>query len=166
MSNKEEREQKEMKNLFGDPKTARLAWRSVGAAILQSPCSQRIDVYDKDGTASLDTQVEQYGYASLKHDLSILSKGGENREPTELEMIFRCQAIHARHNPASATFIRDTVGAKPVDESKSEVTNINPYDELTDDELEALAAYRSSKSASQSATPEQDLVDESSHTQD
>lgn len=166
MSNKEEREQKEMKNLFGDPKTARLAWRSVGAAILQSPCSQRIDVYDKDGTASLDTQVEQYGYASLKHDLDSLSKGGENREPTELEMIFRCQAIHARHNPASATFIRDTVGAKPVDESKSEVTNINPYDELTDDELEALAAYRSSKSASKSATPEQDIVDASVHTQD
>ena len=69
MSNKEEREQKEMKNLFGDPKTARLAWRSVGAAILQSPCSQRIDVYDKEGSPSLDTQVEQYGYASLKHDL-------------------------------------------------------------------------------------------------
>ena len=166
MSNKEEREQKEMKNLFGDPKTARLAWRSVGAAILQSPCSQRIDVYDKDGTASLDTQVEQYGYASLKHDLDSLSKGGANREPTELEMIFRCQAIHARHNPASATFIRDTVGAKPVDESKAEVTNINPYDELTDDELEALAAYRSSKSASKSATPEQDIVDASAHTQD
>lgn len=145
MSNKEEREQKEMKNLFGDPKTARLAWRSVGAAILQSPCSQRIDVYDKDGTASLDTQVEQYGYASLKHDLDSLSKGGENREPTELEMIFRCQAIHARHNPASATFIRDTVGAKPVDESKSEVTNINPYEELTDEELELLAKHRAEK---------------------
>ena len=166
MSNKEEREQKEMKNLFGDPKTARMAWRSVGAAILQSPCSQRIDVYDKEGSPSLDTQVEQYGYASLKHDLDSLSKGGANREPTELEMIFRCQAIHARHNPASATFIRDTVGAKPVDESKSEVTNINPYDELTDDELEALAAYRSSKSASQSATPKQDIVDTSAHTQD
>ena len=166
MSNKEEREQKEMKNLFGDPKTARLAWRSVGAAILQSPCSQRVDVYDKEGSPSLDTQVEQYGYASLKRDLSILSKGDTNREPTELEMIFRCQAIHARHNPASATFIRDTVGAKPVDESKSEVTNINPYDELTDDELEALAAYRSSKSASKSATPEQDIVDVPAHTQD
>lgn len=153
MSNKEEREQKEMKNLFGDPKTARLAWRSVGAAILQSPCSQRIDVYDKEGSPSLDTQVEQYGYASLKHDLDSLSKGGTNREPTELEMIFRCQAIHARHNPASATFIRDTVGAKPVDESKSEVTNVNPFAELSDDELEALAAYRASKSAQPSATP-------------
>lgn len=152
MSNKEEREQKEMKNLFGDPKTARLAWRSVGAAILQSPCSQRVDVYDKEGSPSLDTQVEQYGYASLKHDLDSLSKGGANREPTELEMIFRCQAIHARHNPASATFIRDTVGAKPIDESKSEVTNVNPFAELSDDELEALAAYRASKSAQPSAT--------------
>lgn len=152
MSNKEEREQKEMKNLFGDPKTARLAWRSVGAAILQSPCSSKIDICDKDGALSLDTQVEQYSYASLKRDISTLSKGAD-REPTELEMIFRCQAIHARHNPASATFIRDTVGAKPVDESKSEVTNVNPFAELSDDELEALAAYRASKSAQPSATP-------------
>ena len=152
MSNKEERETKEMKNLFGDPKTARMAWRSVGAAILQSPCSDKIDVYDKDGAPSLDTQVEQYSYASLKRDIATLSKGAD-REPTELEMIFRCQALHARHNPASATFIRDTVGAKPVDESKQEVTNINPFAELSDDELEALAAYRASKSTQPLATP-------------
>lgn len=152
MSNKEERETKEMKNLFGDPKTARMAWRAVGAAILQSPCSSKIDICDKDGAPSLDTQVEQYSYASLKRDIAALSKGAD-REPTELEMIFRCQALHARHNPASATFIRDTVGAKPVDESKAEVTNVNPFAELSDDELEALAAYRASKSTQPSATP-------------
>ena len=51
MSNKEERETKEMKNLFGDPKTARMAWRAVGAAILQSPCSSKIDICDKDGVS-------------------------------------------------------------------------------------------------------------------
>lgn len=164
MSNKEEREYKEGKNLFGDPKFARDAWRSVGLAILQSPCSPKTSALDKEGNLTLDSQVEDYGYASLSRDIAKLGK--EDREPTELEMIMRCQAIHARHNPASATFIRDTVGAKPVDESKSEVTNINPYDELTDDELEALAAYRSSKSRAQSATPEQDIVDASAHTQD
>ena len=142
MSNKEEREQKEMKNLFGDPKTARLAWRSVGAAILQSPCSQRVDVYDKDGSASLDTQVEQYGYASLKRDLSILSKGGENREPTELEMILHCQMIKARTDTSAATFIRDTLGAKPVDETKMDANINNPYESMTDEELEMLQRYR------------------------
>ena len=40
-----------------------------------------------------------------------------------------------------------------MDESKSEVTNVNPFAELSDDELEALAAYRASKSAQPSATP-------------
>lgn len=162
MSNKSDRETKEMKNLFGDPKTARMAWRSVGAAILQSPCSSKIDIYDKDGTPTLDTQVEQYSYASLKRDIATLSKGAD-REPTELEMIFRCQALHARHNPASATFIRDTVGAKPVDESKSEVTNVNPYEELSDDELEALAAFRASKPGPQQATPEHRIVEGDTH---
>lgn len=160
MSNKQEREYKEGKNLFGDPKFARDAWRSVGMAILQSPASSKTESLDKDGCPTVDTQIESYGYASLSRDIATLQK--EDREPTELEMILRCQAIHARHNPASATFIRDTVGAKPVDESKQEVTNVNPYEELSDEELEALAAFRASKSGAQQATPEHHIAGEDS----
>lgn len=161
MSNKQEREYKEGKNLFGDPKFARDAWRSVGMAILQSPASSKTEALDKEGCPTVDTQIESYGYASLARDIATLQK--EDREPTELEMILRCQAIHARHNPASATFIRDTVGAKPVDESKAEVTNINPFAELSDDELEALAAYRASKSGPQQATSEHHIVEGDTH---
>lgn len=47
-----------------------------------------------------------------------------------------------------------------MDESKSEVTNVNPFAELSDDELEALAAYRASKSGAQSATPEHHIAEE------
>ena len=164
MSNKNVRERKEMESLFADPRMARQAWKSIGQAIALQPATKPTALYDKEGNETINSQFERYSYNQLAKDIQTLAK--ENREPTELEMIFRCQAIHARHNPASATFIRDTVGAKPVDESKSEVTNINPYDELTDDELEALAAYRSSKSASKPAAPEQDIADTPAHTQD
>ena len=41
MSNKNDRESKEMQNLFADPKFARKAWRSVGAAIVQNPADRK-----------------------------------------------------------------------------------------------------------------------------
>lgn len=141
MSNKVDRQGKETKSLFADPKTARQAWRSVGAAILQSPAIKLPTDFDQDGGVKLDSAIENYSYDSLAKDIQTLTRGNR-KEPTELEMIFRCQILHARHNPTSATFVRDTVGAKPVDESKMAVTDVNPYDELTDEELEALAEFR------------------------
>ena len=147
--NKNDRQSKEMQSLFKDPRYARMAWRNVGLAILSSPAVKPVGGSGKDGMDTYDDVVERYSYNSLARDVQALvdaaGKPQEPREPTELEMIFRCQAIHARHNPASAQFIRDTVGAKPVDESKVEQTNLNVYETLTDDELEALAAYREEK---------------------
>ena len=140
MSNKQERESKEMQNLFADPKFCRQAWKSVGLAILQSPATKPSAGSGKEGLDSYEDLVEQYGYNALKRDIDTLAK--EKREPTQLEMILQCQAIHARHNPASAAFIRDTVGAKPVDESKVEQHNLNAYETLTDEELELLRQHR------------------------
>ena len=57
-------------------------------------------------------------------------------------MILACQMIKARTDTAAATFIRDTLGAKPVDESKIEQRNINTYETLTDEELELLQQHR------------------------
>lgn len=149
MKNKETRERKEMENLFKDPRSVRAAWRNVGLAILQSPATKPSSGSGRDGMDSYEDLVEQYSYRSLRRDIDTIGKGGE-REPTELEMIFRCQAMHARHNPASATFIRDTVGAKPVDESKVEQTNYNMYETLTDEELELLQQHREHKLLEQS----------------
>lgn len=140
MSNKQERERKEMQNLFADPRFCRQAWKSVGLAILQSPATKPFCNSGKEGLDTYEDLVEQYGYNALKRDIDTLSK--EKREPTQLEMILQCQAIHARHNPASAAFIRDTVGAKPVDESKVEQHNLNAYETLTDEELELLRQHR------------------------
>lgn len=146
MSNKNDRESKEMQNLFADPKFARKAWRSVGAAIVQNPAKRPIQTYDKDGNPTLQSEVESYSYAKLKSDIGNLGK--EEREPTELEMIMQCQIVKARFDTAAATFVRDTLGAKPVDESKIDAQVSNPYESLSDEELEAIAAMRAAKEKS------------------
>lgn len=143
MSNKTNRETKEMANLFADPKFSRQAWRSIGAAILQNPASKPTQTYDKDGNPTLQSEIESYSYTKLKKDIAALGK--EDREPTELEMIMQCQIVKARCDTGAATFVRDTLGAKPVDESKVDATVTNPYESLSDEELEAIAAMRAAK---------------------
>lgn len=144
MPNKDIRERKEIDNLFRDPKYCRQAWRNIGTAILQSPVSRMPTDYDKDGNPTLRSSLEDYSYRSLKRDITALCKrdGIEEREPTELEMIMQCQIAKARFDTNAAIFVRDTLGAKPVDESKIDATLSNPYETLTDEELALLAAHR------------------------
>ena len=143
MSNKNDRELKEMQNLFSDPKFQRQAWKHLGIASANSPASTPFTAYDKNGNVTLDSEIETYSYHQLHKDIDSLGK--ENRQPTELEMILKCQMIRARHDTSAAIFIRDTLGAKPVDESKVDATVQNPYESLSDEELELLAKLRESK---------------------
>ena len=144
MPNKDIRERKEIDNLFRDPKYCRQAWRNIGTAILKSPVSRMPTDYDKDGNPTLRSSLEDYSYRSLKRDIAALCKrdGTEEREPTELEMIMQCQIAKARFDTNAAIFVRDTLGAKPVDESKIDATLSNPYETLTDEELALLVAHR------------------------
>lgn len=143
MSNKEERDKKEMKSLFEDPKFSRKAWRAVGMAIAASP-AQRVFLPDEDGNyASINAAIENYSYTKLKEDIASLGK--EDREPTEMELIMQCHAVKSRVDVASAVFFRDTVGAKPIDESKVDQNVTNQYEQMTDEELECLLAFREAK---------------------
>lgn len=143
MDTKRDREEKEMRSLFCDPKFSRKAWQSVGRAILQNPASKPIIHEDKDGKQTANSEIETYTYTTLCKDMKNISQ--EKREPTELEMIMACQIVKARTDTAAATFVRDTVGAKPVDESKLDATVTNPFEEMTDEELQQLAAIRAGK---------------------
>ena len=143
MSNKRTREQKELDNLFADPKYCRQAWKAVGQAILCSPAIKPIPSHDKDGNDSFSYTLEKYTYDALRRDIDELGK--ENRQPTELEMILSCQMVKARYDTAAATFIRDTLGAKPVDETRLDAQVNNPYESLSDEELEAIKAMRDKK---------------------
>lgn len=148
MANELDRTNKEMYSLFKDPKTMRQAWRHVGSAILGRPASSPIVKYDKDGNPTFDSQIEDYTYSKLSKDLKKL--GSDDTSPTELEMILACQIVKARTDTAAAVFVRDTLGAKPVDETKVDAQLSNPYEQMTDDELEALAAYRERKQLEES----------------
>ena len=143
MANKQHRDWAEMKNLFSDPKFSRQAWKSVGIAIAMQPAVKPIQVLDKDGNETFNSQVESYSYNKLAKDIKSLQC--EDREPTELEMILHCQMVKARTDTSAAVFIRDTLGAKPIDESKVDAQLSNPYEQLTDEEFEALQAMREKK---------------------
>lgn len=147
------RERKEMENLFADPKFARQAWKSVGQAVLIQPAVEPITVLDKDGNETFNSQVERYSYNKLSEDIKELAK--ENRKPTELEMILHCQILKARTDTSAAVFVRDTLGGKPVDESKVDATVSNPYENLTDAELALLQRHREelAKGAGDNDTP-------------
>ena len=145
--NKELREIKEMKSLFADPKYYRQAWKAVGNALLQAPATKTFCQVDKDGNPTLASEIDQYSYLQLKADIARLAKdqGAEEREPTQLEMIMMCQMIRARYDTSAATFVRDTLGAKPIDESKQELSMSNPFEQLSDEELELIAQHRQAK---------------------
>ena len=143
LPNKNIREMKEMQNLFADPKFSRQAWKAVGLSIAMQPATKPAIIVDKDGNETTNSKIEQYSYNKLQQDIQQLGK--ENREPTELEMILACQMVKARTDTAAATFIRDTLGAKPVDESKVDAQLSNPYEQLTDEELEMLQREREKK---------------------
>ena len=151
MANKNIRQEKEMKNLFADPKFSRQAWKAVGVAIALQPAVAPVTTYDKDGNETTNSKIENYSYRKLSNDIAELGK--ENRQPTELEMILHCQMVKARTDTSAAIFIRDTLGAKPVDESKVDANLANPYEQLSDEELEMLQEMRQKK-ALEAATTE------------
>lgn len=145
MSNKNIRERKELESLFADPKYCRQAWKSVGQAIALQPAAKPSGFYDKDGNETFNSLLERYSYEQLSKDIKELAK--EDRAPTELEMIMKCQMMKARTDTSAAIFVRDTLGAKPVDESKVDANVHNPYEQMTDEELEVLAKFREEKLA-------------------
>ncbi len=150
MSNISKREIKELQSLFADPRYVREAFKSVGIALLQNPATRSPEVYDKNGVLTGETIIAQYSYDQLAKDIKEIYK--QDRAPTQLEMIMMCQMVRARYDTSAAVFVRDTLGAKPIDESKQQLVQ-NDYENLSDDELELLARYRASQSSPSSAPP-------------
>ena len=148
VSNKSYRELLETRNVFADPAYCREAWKSVGTAILLSPAIGCIgDIDTREGA------IESYTYRKLCEELKEIDGKGKGRQPSELEMIFHCQAARARFDTSAAVFVRDTVGAKPIDESKVTVGR-SQYEEMSDDELEALLRYRQQRDGGKMYTVE------------
>ena len=146
---KNDRERKELESLLNDPKYVGKAWQSIGQLIANRPATILPTIVDKDGNETLSSMINSYTYSSLKRDLDVLNS--DSKEPTELEMILASQMVKARYDTAAAVFVRDTIGAKPVDESKLESTNVNVFEGLTDEELDILAKHREAKREAEEA---------------
>lgn len=136
LTTKQIREQREFETLFKNPKHARSMWAQNIFDRYSRPAFEPIEVCDKDGNPSPQYQVELAIWRCLRKELE---QQGSSRSPSEGEMMEACQAYYARHNAASYTARRDSVGAKPIDETKNTHELNNPFEGMTDEELEIMS---------------------------
>lgn len=132
LTNKQIREQREFETLFKNPKHARAMWAQNVIDRYAKPALEPIQIVDKDGNLTPTSQIEIAVWRHLKRELEEM---GLDRLPTEGEMMEACQQYYSRHNASSYTARRDSMGAKPIDETKQTHTVNNPLEDLSDEEL-------------------------------
>jgi hypothetical protein len=155
LTNKQLRDQREFETLFKNPKHARAMWAQNVIDRYAKPALRPIMIYDKDGNPSPTSQIEMAVWQHLKQELE---DAGIDRLPSEGEMMEACQQYYSRHNASSYVARRDSMGAKPIDETKQQVQVNNPLENLSDEELfvmqEALEKHRAAEAAKLSAPKE------------
>lgn len=132
LSNDEIRDQREFETLFKNPKHARAMWSQTVIDRYSKPAMKPIPVVDKDGNLTQTSQIEQ---AVWDHLLEEIKATGSTRLPSEGEMMEACQQYYSRHNASAYVARRDSMGAKPVDETKQQVSVHNPLEDMSDEEL-------------------------------
>ena len=136
---KEQREKLEYDSLFKDERYAKKTWREFFNSSLQSPGKPLPVTYDKDGKPTFQSQLDEMAYKNVK---ARLEAQGLSREPMQAELIVENNILRSRFNDTTFNTILDRTAGKV----KEEVTvNSSPFEDLTDEELEALAAFRESK---------------------
>lgn len=135
LSNKQMREQREFETLFKNPKHARAMWAQTVIDRYCKPAMPPAVIKDEKGNPTKESQLEMQIWDYLVNELKA---AGFNRNPTEGEMMEACQSYYARHNSASYVARRDSMGAKPIDETKVTVSQHNPLEDLSDEELEVM----------------------------
>lgn len=143
ISNKLQRETREFESLYRNPKYARAAWAEKVYDRWSAEAQPPIQIYDEKGNLTPQSQVEN---AVWKNLLDEFKRRGISRKPTNGEMTEACQDYYSRHNSSVYVARRDSMGAKPVDESKQQVQVDNPLEGMSDEELlvmqKALEDYR------------------------
>lgn len=148
LTTKQLREQREFETMFKNPKHARSMWAQNVIDRYAKPALRPISITDKDGNLTATSQIELAVWNHLKAELEA---AGQDRLPTEGEMMEACQQYYARHNASSYVARRDSMGAKPIDETKQNVSVNNPLEDLSDEELfvmqKALELHRQEQQA-------------------
>lgn len=149
---KKEREEREYASLFQDQRYAKKAWRQVIAESLSANGKPLPEIIDpKTEAPTLQSEIDRMAYDNV---VARLRAEGKDREPMQAELIVECNVIRARFaDQPFGTLLDRTAGKVKEEVSISE----NPYDDLTDDELEALYEYRQRKQAEAAAAQGEEL---------
>lgn len=136
---KSEREEREYKSTFCDERYAKKAWKEFFGTSLQAPGRALPMQVDKNDNPTRESEIDIMAYNNVK---TRLKEEGKDREPMQAELIVEAAVIRARFQDSTFNILLDRTAGKV----KDEVTvNANPFEELSDDELNALMEYRKNK---------------------
>lgn len=135
---KSEREVREYKSLYADERYAKQAWKKLMDRALQGDGKPLPESYDKDGKVSFNSNLDFMAYQNVK---ARLEADGLDREPQQAELIIECNILRARFADTTFNILLDRTAGKVKDEINLVANN---FEELSDEELELLAAHRKS----------------------
>ena len=134
---KVEREKREYHSLFSDERYAKKAWKEFfGQSLAYRGKALPIATDPKTGEPTFQSNIDLEAYNNVK---ARLKEQGIDREPMQAELIVECSVIRARFDNNLLNTVLDRTAGKVKDEI---TVNKSPYEELTDEELELLAANR------------------------
>lgn len=137
---KAERETREFKSLYADERYAKKAWKELIGASLESAGKAFPQTLDpKTGVPTFQSELDTMAYNNVK---ARLKSQGLDREPQQAELIVECNILRARFNDTTFNTLLERTAGKVKDEI---VVNESQFEELTDEELEALVAFREQK---------------------
>lgn len=140
---KPEREEREHQSLFGDERYAKRAWKNLISKSLESNAAMPPEVVDKAGNETLESQIYKEAYSNV---LARLKNEGKDRMPMKAELIVEANMIRAAFDTQTFNTVLDRTAGKV----KEEISiGTGQFEELTDEELAALAAHRAAKKASE-----------------
>lgn len=140
-----EREEREYKSLFADERYAKKAWKDIMGYSLEGPGAKLpITIDPKTGDVSFQSKLDGMAYDNVK---ARLEAQGIDREPMQAELIVESNVLRARFSDGTLNMLLDRTAGKV----KEEVSvHTNQFEELTDEELEALVAFREKQANKQS----------------
>lgn len=136
---KEERERLEHKSLFTDERYAKKAWKKFMSDSLESDAAILPELLDNKGNSSNDYLIYQTAYRSVE---ARLEEQGLSRKPMKAEVLVECNILRAAFDTSTFNVVLDRTAGKVKEELN---IGVGAFEELSDDELEALAEHRAKK---------------------
>lgn len=136
---KEEREIREYDSLFTDERYAKRAWKKFIGQSLQSDAALMPEFMDAKGNVAPQSIVYNEAYKNVKRRLEA---HGISRPPMKAEVLVEANVIKAAFDNSTFNTILDRTAGKVKEEIN---VSTNQYQEMTDEELELLVAFREQK---------------------